>query len=155
MPNPHGPQAEHVGDATVIRFTDVKTIDEKYVREFLNEDFIALIEQHGPGKIIFDLGTVEFLSSAALGKLITLQRKIKDRGGRLILTSVVPDLYEVFEITKLTKIFTIKRLGGDNDPDAETTGATSPLKPPKPSDSRSAALRPPTPEENTRPDKRT
>ena len=155
MPNPHGPQAECVGDVTVFRFTDAKTIDEKYVRQFLGEDFLQLVDQHGSGKIVFDLATVEFLSSAALGKLITLQKKIKERGGHLVLASVVPDLYEVFEITKLSKIFTIKRKGGEDDPDAETAGATSPLKPPKPSDSRSAALRPPSPEDSTPTDKPT
>ena len=150
MPNPHGPHAERVGDATVIRFAGVKTIDEKYAREFLGADFCTLIEQLGPGKVIFDLGSVDFVSSAGLGKLITLQKKVRDRGGQLILGNVIPQVYEVFEVTKLNKIFTIQRTDSGDDPDAETTGATSPLKPPQPSDSRSAALRPPPPEETSK-----
>jgi len=110
MPNPRGPEVHRVGDTSVIRFTDVRTIDEKYVREFCGDDFFERIEQLGPGTIIFDLRQVEFLSSAALGKLITLQKKIKDRGGQLILDNVTPQVYEVFEITKLNQVFTIKRL---------------------------------------------
>jgi anti-sigma B factor antagonist len=51
---------------------------------------------------------VEFLSSAALGKLITLDRKVKAHQGRLKLSNIRPEILEVFQITKLHKIFDIR-----------------------------------------------
>jgi anti-sigma B factor antagonist len=51
---------------------------------------------------------VEFLSSAALGKLITLDRKVKAAKGRLKMSNIRPEIFEVFQITKLNKVFDIR-----------------------------------------------
>jgi anti-sigma B factor antagonist len=47
------------------------------------------------------------MSSAALGKLITLNKKVQAAGGKLILCNIDPQIREVFEITKLDKLFVI------------------------------------------------
>ncbi|MEZ5950468.1 MAG: STAS domain-containing protein [Planctomycetaceae bacterium] len=52
---------------------------------------------------------VEYLSSGfALGKLITMDKKVKANAGKLRLCAIRPDIYEVFAITKLNKLFDIK-----------------------------------------------
>ena len=43
-----------------------------------------------------------------LGKLITLEKKVKAHGGKLKLSNIRPEIYEVFAITKLNKLFEIK-----------------------------------------------
>jgi anti-sigma B factor antagonist len=48
------------------------------------------------------------LSSAALGKLITLDRKVKAAKGRLKMSNIRPEIFEVFQITKLNKVFDIR-----------------------------------------------
>jgi len=50
---------------------------------------------------------VDHLSSAALGALITIHNKLKARGGVLKLANIDPQIYEVFVITKLNKLFEI------------------------------------------------
>ena len=50
---------------------------------------------------------VEFLSSAALGKLITLDRKVKSHKGRLRMSNIRREIYDVFLVTKLNKVFDI------------------------------------------------
>ena len=50
---------------------------------------------------------MEYLSSAALAKLITLNKKLQAAGGKLILCNIDPQIREVFEITRLNKLFTI------------------------------------------------
>ncbi|MFQ3651178.1 MAG: STAS domain-containing protein, partial [Gemmataceae bacterium] len=52
---------------------------------------------------------VKYLSSAALGKLIALNKKVKSAGGSLVLSNINPEIIEVFEITKLDKMFKIKK----------------------------------------------
>ena len=53
------------------------------------------------------MANVEYLSSAALGKLITLNKKLQNAKGKLILCAIDPQIHEVFEITKLDRFFKI------------------------------------------------
>jgi anti-sigma B factor antagonist len=50
---------------------------------------------------------VEHLSSAALGTLINVNNKVKQKEGQLRLSDINPQIYEVFQITKLNRIFQI------------------------------------------------
>jgi anti-sigma B factor antagonist len=50
---------------------------------------------------------VDHLSSAALGMLINVNKKIRERNGQLRLANIKPQIYEVFVITKLNKLFRI------------------------------------------------
>ena len=97
---------EQIGDVTVARFTDKKILDENNIQVIGNQLF-GLVEEEGRKKIVLDFSNVEYLSSAALGKLITMDKKVKAAGGKLRLCSIRPDIYEVFAITKLNKLFTI------------------------------------------------
>jgi anti-anti-sigma factor len=57
--------------------------------------------------MILDFGNVRFLSSAVLGLLIRVSKRIYERDGRLKLCNINPKIYEVFKITRLTKTFDI------------------------------------------------
>lgn len=98
---------EKIGDVTVARFVDKKILDENNIQVIGNQLF-SLVEDDGAKRIILDFSNVEYLSSAALGKLITMEKKVKQAGGKLRLCSIRPDIYEVFAITKLNKVFEIK-----------------------------------------------
>ena len=98
---------EDLGDVTVVTFTDKKILDEQTI-QVIGEQLTSLVEEVGRKKLLLNFGHVELLSSAALGKLVTLNRKIKDAGGKLVLCRINPNIYEVFEITKLNKLFNIK-----------------------------------------------
>ncbi len=98
---------EEVGDVTVARFVDKKILDENNIQMIGNQLF-GLVDQDKRKKIVLDFSNVEYLSSAALGKLITMNNKVKTAGGKLRLCSIRPDIYEVFAITKLNKLFDIK-----------------------------------------------
>ncbi len=99
-------ELEEVGDVTVAKFTDKKILDEGNIQIIGNQLF-ALIEE-GRQKIVLDFSNVEYLSSAALGKLITMDKKVKAAKGKLRLCAIRPDIYEVFAITKLNKLFDMK-----------------------------------------------
>lgn len=107
MATPKHVEVSEVGDVTVVRFTDRKILDETSIQE-LGQELFQLVEQEGRQKLVLNFTAVEFLSSAALGKLITLERKAKAHGGLLKLCHIRPEIYEVFAITKLNKLFDIK-----------------------------------------------
>lgn len=96
-----------VGDVTVVRFLDRKILEESSIQELGNELF-RLVEDEKKSKLVLNFTKVDFLSSAALGKLITLDKKVKAASGKLKLSNIRPEIYEVFAITKLNKLFDIK-----------------------------------------------
>jgi anti-sigma B factor antagonist len=144
-PGPQRLEVEHIGDVTVVRFTDKQILDEQTVQT-IREQLFGLAAELGRCKLLLDFGRVEYLSSPILGELVTLNKQVNAAGGRLVLCNIDPQIYEVFEITKVNKLFDIRRKDGDDDPDAELGGVRSRLIPPKPSRGQSAALRPPPPE---------
>jgi anti-sigma B factor antagonist len=97
---------EEVGDVTVAKFTDKKILDETNIQIIGNQLF-GLVDEDHRQKIVLDFSNVEYLSSAALGKLITMDKKVKGAKGKLRLCAIKPDIYEVFAITKLNKLFQI------------------------------------------------
>ena len=56
-------------------------------------------------QLVLDLCDVEYVSSAALGKLINLKRKLVGVRGRLKIENLHPDVFEVFRITRLDRVF--------------------------------------------------
>jgi anti-sigma B factor antagonist len=96
-----------VGDVTVVRFVDRKILDELNIQE-LGQELFQLVEEENKIRLLLNFHQVEFLSSAALGKLITLDKKVKAHGGKMKLSNIRPEIYEVFAITKLNKLFDIK-----------------------------------------------
>jgi anti-sigma B factor antagonist len=102
-----------VGDVTVVRFVDRKILDELNIQE-LGQELFQLVEEDNKTRLLLNFQQVEFLSSAALGKLITLDKKVKAHGGKMKFSNIRPEIYEVFAITKLNKLFDIK----DDEADA-------------------------------------
>jgi anti-sigma B factor antagonist len=99
-------EVQESGDVTVVSFTDRKILDEQNIQS-IGEQLYALVEDGGKRKMVLNFSRVEYLSSAALGKLITLNKKLQAAKGRLALCGIAPQLYEVFEITGLKKVFNI------------------------------------------------
>jgi anti-sigma B factor antagonist len=106
-------QVSQVGNVTSVRFVDRKILDEANIQE-LGQELFQLVEDEKCKALLLNFSSVEFLSSAALGKLITLDKKVKAHGGKLKLSNIRPEIYEVFAITKLNKLFDIK----DDEADA-------------------------------------
>lgn len=97
---------------SVVRFQDQKIIDPEAIQE-LGQELFDLVERDDRKKIILNFGNVEFLSSAALGKLITFEKKAKRNDTQLILSNISPEIFQVFAITNLDKLFTIKDTEAD------------------------------------------
>lgn len=113
MSTPNRIKVNESGGVSVVTFSDSKIIDEDEIQE-LGQELYDLVERDGRRKFILNFSSVEFLSSAALGKLISFEKKVSTNDGDLILTNIRPEIYEVFAITKLTKLFQIK----DDEADA-------------------------------------
>ena len=92
---------------SIVEFQDRKILDELCINQIL-ERLRELIEDQPTPRLLLDFHNVEHLSSAALGVLITLNKEILGRQGRLVLANIHPQIYEVFKITRLNKLFNIQ-----------------------------------------------
>jgi len=99
-------EVSEVDDVTVVRFVDRKILDTANIQELGNELF-ELVESDNRQRLLLDFSGVEFLSSAALNKLILLERSVKKHGGQLKLCCLRPEIQEVFEITRLNQMFEV------------------------------------------------
>ena len=98
---------EYMGSATVVSFTDEKILEEKDISE-LQDSIMSLIDSDAKKtKLILDFRNVRFLSSAVLGMLIRISKRVYEHEGRLKLCKLDPKIYEIFKITRLTKTFDI------------------------------------------------
>ena len=93
---------------TVVNFTDKKILDEQNI-QIIGEQLFSLVDELGRRKLILNFSNVEYLSSAALGKFINLNKKVRAAGGKLVLCNIAQHIYEVFEITRLDKMFNIQK----------------------------------------------
>ena len=82
-----------------------KILDELQINE-IGQQIIALIDK-GARKLVLDFSNVDHLSSSALGMLITTKKRLDSVNGSLKLCSIQPQIFQVFQITKLNKLFTI------------------------------------------------
>ena len=94
--------------ATIVTFNDGKILEETDIRA-IQEAVMPIVEQADRISLILDFGNVGFLSSAVLGLLIRISKKISENGGRLKLCNIGPKIYEVFKITRLTMTFDIHK----------------------------------------------
>lgn len=100
-------EVSDVGDVAVVRFVDRKILDGSNIHELARELF-QLVEEQGRKKLLLNFASVELLSSETLGELIKLDKKVKQHSGKLILTNIKPEIYVVFAITRLNKLFDIR-----------------------------------------------
>ena len=91
---------------SIVEFADRKILEELSIQE-IGEELDQLVETEPGIKLLLNFQNVDHLSSAALGMLITLNKKIKERQGALKLSDINRQIYEVFKITKLNRVFDI------------------------------------------------
>jgi anti-anti-sigma factor len=102
----HWLEREDVGPVTVARLKTPKLLDDDTTRTVF-ESLYSLVAEVGRNNLVLNLGSVEFLPSLALGKLIILNRKVEVSKGRLALCRLSADSREVLDAMHLTELFNI------------------------------------------------
>ncbi len=91
------------GDQVMIEV--IGSIDERGAEElkrrFLELDMASLKE------VVFDFGGVTFIGSAGIGKLLLFYKNVAAQGGVIRIENMSKDIYTMFKVVKLDKIFNI------------------------------------------------
>jgi anti-sigma B factor antagonist len=77
-----------------------------YTAPRLREKIVELVSK-GHYQIVVDLENVDFLDSTGLGVLVGGLKRARSHDGDLALVCMQPRILKVFEITGLTKVFSI------------------------------------------------
>jgi anti-sigma B factor antagonist len=97
---------EYGTDFTFVTFEDEKILEEAQIRE-LQRSLEPVIEKNKDNQLVLNFANVNFMTSAMLGLLVRIHKRVNERGGRLELRNLDKNLYKLFQITQLTKVFNI------------------------------------------------
>jgi len=89
----------------------VITIEEKEANLSNSEQFKAQVIQEiaaGRHRLIISFGNVEYLDSSFLGALVAILKALLPYEGKLVLSGMNGDIVNLFELTRLDKIFVLK-----------------------------------------------
>ena len=95
---------EKEGDITTIILTFKNFIHDD------NEEFMKAFEKvvdEGHSKIVMDASQTFYMSSLILASMVYMLKKIRDKGGKLVLCNVKDRVKEVMSLTNLDKVFDI------------------------------------------------
>ncbi|WP_282434408.1 STAS domain-containing protein [Desulfosporosinus orientis] len=83
--------------------------DKMYVHDasLLRDDLLTVIDQ-GVTKITIDLSALSYIDSSGLGTLVTINKRTKEKNGRLVLTGAQGLPSELLKRTRLDRVFTIE-----------------------------------------------
>lgn len=77
--------------------------------EAMRQEVATLLDRLAGLQVVFNLKNVEFLTSSSLGIFLTILKRLRGVGGTLTLCNVSPEVYEVFNTTRLTDLLNVHR----------------------------------------------
>jgi anti-anti-sigma factor len=107
---------EH-GEMTVVQFSGQAVRLDENNTQAIGEELLAFLARHSPPTLLMDFKNVAFLTSTTLGMLLVLRKELLGRGGRLVLTHLAPQVYEVLETTRLHELFEVRPDGVEGAPE--------------------------------------
>jgi len=93
-------------NVSVVEFADRKILEEISIQE-IGSELRRLVEAEPGPRLLLNFANVDHLASAALGMLITLQKKVEEQHGALKLSNINRQIFQVFKITRLNRLFDI------------------------------------------------
>ena len=100
---------QDAGEVLVVSFRQSSILDQAVIDQIGQEFAQAGLEAAGNRKLLLDFRTVEYMSSAMLGKIVQLHKRCKNDKIKLKLCSIGSNPLEVFKITRLDKLFEIHK----------------------------------------------
>jgi len=98
---------EFADQGAIVRVTSHKL--HEHESSMLIAEMRAYLDLSERTLIAADFEQVEFISSAALGAMVTMNTELAKRGGRLVMLNLSDDAMQVIKLTKLDKLIPIAK----------------------------------------------
>jgi anti-sigma B factor antagonist len=102
-------KSKEVNDVLVVGFAGGKLLDETVIQQVGTDLQTIASEAEKDQKILLTFHGVSFMSSAMLGRLVQFLKTCKQQGAVLKVCSISPEIFEVFKLTKLNKMFDVQK----------------------------------------------
>jgi anti-anti-sigma factor len=99
---------ENGTDVTIVTFEEENILEDQQIRK-LERALMPVIRDNQQKRLVLNFAKVKFMSSAFLGLLVKIHKRVVEADGHLQLYNLDPKIQKVFEITQLVKIFDIVR----------------------------------------------
>ncbi len=99
-------EVQVIDNVAVVNFVASRILDDQIIEQ-VGDQLNSLVEKDGHQRILLNFNKVEYLSSAALGKLVNLRKKVETAKGKLALSNIDESIFEAFKITGFDRIFKI------------------------------------------------
>ena len=90
----------------VVYINEPKLLDERIITE-TSKELMTMVDKAEQRMLLVNFQSVRFMSSAMLGKLVTLYKDCKKNKVNLKMSNVHKEITEIFKITKMDKLFKI------------------------------------------------
>ncbi|WP_428938804.1 STAS domain-containing protein [Fontivita pretiosa] len=99
---------QQVDKFTVIEFRQPSLMDPVQL-ETIGQSLYRLVDAEDRRRIVLDFEKVQYLSSQAIGIILTMNKKLSQlKNSQLVLCGVGPRLQELLKITRLDRLLTIR-----------------------------------------------
>lgn len=98
---------DNVDQIAVVKFVDPKVMDPTRIEQ-MGSELLALLENVSNEDVVVNFENVSFFSSAAINKLIVLEKHVRARGGEIRLSNLQPEVRDLFSYTHLDELFQIR-----------------------------------------------
>jgi anti-sigma B factor antagonist len=93
---------------SVVEFRTPSLMDPIILEE-IGKELYRLVDEEDRRKLVLDFEKVQYLSSQAIGIILTLNKKLAAlKYSKLVLCGVGPKLMELLKITRLDRILSVK-----------------------------------------------
>ena len=93
---------------SIVEFKTASLMDPIILEE-IGRELYRLVDEEDRRKLVLDFEKVQYLSSQAIGIVLTLNKKLSGlKYSKLVLCGVGPKLMELIKITRLDRILTLK-----------------------------------------------
>lgn len=98
------------GDEFAVRFLDQKLLDS--AADEVGAELYSVAAQAECNRLVLSFAGVDLLTSEMLGKVIVLNKKLRQKDGKLTLCDMGPYVREIFAVTRLDTILEIRESEG-------------------------------------------
>jgi anti-anti-sigma factor len=102
----HSWEVSDVEDGTLVKLTPRDLVEETV--HVMVEELLELARESGRPNVYLDLSDIRTFPSIVLAKLLSLDTKLHEHGGRAVLLHVDRHLYGIFEATRLTEVLDVR-----------------------------------------------
>jgi anti-anti-sigma factor len=99
-------QVDRLGKLIVVRLLSVALIDYEQI-DALGDRLLRVLDEPGCRQVVLDLGRVEHMGSAMIGRVLGLHKRLRAREGQLVLCNVSAEILNALEVLRLSPLLSI------------------------------------------------